>query len=186
MAQLNKFYLTEGRSVVYAKFNDKLKTIVENWEGTTEVKVKGKFIFITDRAFNYVPEILDANATPYEIVEVSKDQEAKVKRVLKALDKSKIQTLEGEDDWGDRTSEVNSTLSLELDDDIYIEVSVSASGRITGDGGDYWTPPSYETEWGDIELDELKIWIDEDEVVDFNEVQEQAILDLIEQLIELK
>lgn len=189
MARVNKFYQTEGRSVVYARFNDQLKTVVENWEGTTEVRQKGKFIFITDRAFNYVPELLDTNATPYEIVEVTREQEVKVKRVLKALENHNSETMDGEADWDDdsgEVSEVNTTLCMELEGDIYIEVKVTASGRVDRDSGDYWTPPSSETHWGDIELDELKVWIDEDELEDLNDVQEQAILDSIEQLIELQ
>lgn len=193
MAQVIKFYKTEGRNVVYAQNNRKnhLAVVLENWEGTTEVRQKGKFTFITNRAFNYVPELFNAYDLPYEIVEVSKEQEDTVKRVLNAIGNHKGETLEGEDDHDDNgrpTSEVSTTLCLELDGGIYIEVGVSVSGVVTGDGGDYYNPPSWETEWGDIDMDDLKVWIDEDsdEPTEFNMVQEQAILDAIEGLINLQ
>ena len=191
MARVNKFYQTEGRNVVYARFNKALNTIIENWNETTEVRVTKGFLFITDRAFKYVPELLDADAIPYEIVEVSQEQESQVKTVLKALENHRGETLESESDWDDdkgEVSEINTTLCLELDNEIYIEVGVSVTGTVESEAGDYDTPPSSETTWGDICMDDLKIWLS-DEVTEgeavFNELQEQAILDSIEQLITL-
>jgi hypothetical protein len=193
MAQLIKFYKTEGRNLVYAKNNSKnhLAVVFENWDETTEVKKRGDFAFITNKAFKYVPELMDAYGLSFEIVEVSQEQESQVKTVLKALENHRGETLESESDWDDdkgEVSEINTTLCLELDNEIYIEVGVSVTGTVESEAGDYDTPPSSETTWGDICMDDLKIWLS-DEVTEgeavFNELQEQAILDSIEQLITL-
>ena len=103
----------------------------------------------------------------------------KINRVLKALkEKGNITTLEGEVDYDDERGimieEISEEIDLDLTDGIHVRVDVKAKGDITGDAGDYENPPSYETEWGELEYEYLEVWVD-DEELEMTEEQEIRI-----------
>lgn len=182
----HNFYKTDGRNILYAIYNKGLDKVVENWKGTQEVKVSKGYLFITDRAFNYVPELLEGGV---QVVNTSKEEERAVRELIKLIEISDPIILEGTDCWDDygrEVREVITTATVEVED-IYVEVSVRATGQIYRTKGDQFTPSDMEVKWGEMDLDELKVWIGEMELTeDFNMVQEKAILNAVKQRIELR
>lgn len=186
-----EFYRTTGSSVLYAKNSKDLKPIIDNWQGTGEVKVKNGILYISERAWDSDGgNIMGLNNLPYKVVAETREQRDRFRAVMLAIKKADQKELEGEDDYDDErgveVSEVCEIVEFELESDIFIRFRASASAVIKNRfHGDSIDPPSCDIDWDDVEIDEILVFIGVP-TVNFNKVQYEAIKRELAKKITLK
>lgn len=192
MRKIHKFYQTEGRSIIYAKFHKELEKVVENWDNTNEIRVTNDIMYITDRAFHFVIEFMQMGDIWHEVIKVSKENEGRMRFILGQI-RANAEIVEFEveelDQVGRNRYSVKAYEQIEIigeDTGFYLLVNAKCYGVEVVDNGDYWTPPSSDITWNDeIEFDELEVYMNEDDTerVRFNEIQEEAIYKLLKNCI---